>query len=342
MDNESNFALQESFRFEVKEFSASDIPCPPNDDAPVVFSGLKWDMWNRVHLCTNKPYVYQITSRDTPSVEHTLDCGAVPLTVLHTQKNLIVSTEEGMLTWYRVEQPYENQDGTVDNTMCMNITDAVDQEYEYFEQRAKVDAVGSSDDSVQQAPIAYLKYSRSYSTIIYGTQTGELGRIAIQAEKQEEEEEENQAERQKKVLDNPIEFLGQFHTAPIGGIRELPDSTQFVTISDDNNICVWEATNQKLLSMTPIFDRPVSVSVDSQGFAAFVGTENGAFLVYDVSNRSKPRLVKQMRFFEDYQPLDLLVPSLDGKLLICSSTQSDKIFVCSQKCVNNYTVFGFL
>lgn len=126
MDNESNFALQESFRFEVKEFSASDIPCPPNDDAPVVFSGLKWDMWNRVHLCTNKPYVYQITSRDTPSVEHTLDCGAVPLTVLHTQKNLIVSTEEGMLTWYRVEQPYENQDGTVDNTMCMNITDAVD------------------------------------------------------------------------------------------------------------------------------------------------------------------------------------------------------------------------
>lgn len=49
-----------------------------------------------------------------------------------------------------------------------------------------------------------------------------------------------------------------------------------------------------------------------------------------------------MRFFEDFQPLDLLVPSLDGKLLICSSTQSDKIFCCSQKCVNNYTVFGFL
>lgn len=88
-----------------------------------------------------------------------------------------------MLTWYRVEQPYENQDGTVDNTMCMNITDTVDQEYEYFEQRAKVDAVGANDDSVQPAPIAYLKYSKNYSTIIYGTQAGELGRIAIQAEK---------------------------------------------------------------------------------------------------------------------------------------------------------------
>ncbi len=39
-------------------------------------------------------------------------------------------------------------------------------------------------------------------------------------------------------------------------------------------------------------DRPVSLAVNDTGMAAFVGTEGGAFLVYDVSNRYKPRLVK--------------------------------------------------
>lgn len=65
--------------------------------------------------------------------------------------------------------------------------------------------------------------------------------------------------------------------------------------------------------------------------AAFVGTEGGAFLVFDVSNRAKPRLVKQVRFFEDYVSLDLLVTSLNGAIVLLGSTQSDKVFVTSQK-----------
>jgi hypothetical protein len=51
-DDENAFELKESFRFEVTEFAASHVPV--TDDQPVVFSSLKWDMWNRVHLCTNK------------------------------------------------------------------------------------------------------------------------------------------------------------------------------------------------------------------------------------------------------------------------------------------------
>lgn len=51
-DDESAFELKESFRFDCTEFAAADVPV--TDDQPVVFSSLKWDMWNRVHLCTNK------------------------------------------------------------------------------------------------------------------------------------------------------------------------------------------------------------------------------------------------------------------------------------------------
>lgn len=86
----------------------------------------------------------------------------------------------------------------------------------------------------------------------------------------------------------------------------------------------------------------MSLGVSDSGFAVFIGTENGAFLVYDVSNRSKPRLVKQMRFFEEFIPLDLLVASLNGNVVLIGSTQSDKVFCTSQRASQNYTVFGFI
>lgn len=107
-------------------------------------------------------------------------------------------------------------------------------------------------------------------------------------------------------------------------------------------MCIWETTSQQQLSLTNIMDRPVSLAVNETGMAAFIGTEGGAFLVYDVSNRLKPRLVKQVRFFEDYVQLDLLVTSLNGAVVLLGSTQSDKVFVTSQKASQDYTIFGFV
>jgi WD40 repeat protein len=122
-----------------------------------------------------------------------------------------------------------------------------------------------------------------------------LGKLAIPAEKQDEEEEDQyqgQKDKVKKLLDQPIQLLGRFHTAPISGIRELNDSTQFVTISEDSTLAIWEATSQLQLALVYLTDRPVSLAVSDTGRSVFVGTEMGAFLIYDVSNRSKPRLVK--------------------------------------------------
>ena len=91
-----------------------------------------------------------------------------------------------------------------------------------------------------------MKYSRSYKKILIGTQNGILAKLPVEAEKLDEEEEEDdgQKEKQKKVLDVPLEILGRFHTAPISGIRELDSSTQFITISEDHTMAIWEATNQ--------------------------------------------------------------------------------------------------
>lgn len=74
-----------------------------------------------------------------------------------------------------------------------------------------------------------------------------LGKVAIAAEKQDDEEDEQQRyeneHKAKKTLEVPLVLLGRFHTAPISGIRELPESTQFITISEDNTMCIWETTS---------------------------------------------------------------------------------------------------
>lgn len=84
-------------------------------------------------------------------------------------------------------------------------------------------------------PIAYMHYSRSFKKLICGTHQGLIGILAIEAEaiNEDEEDEENQHEKETKVLVTPFVELGRFHTAKINGIKELGETTQLVTISDD-------------------------------------------------------------------------------------------------------------
>jgi hypothetical protein len=108
----------------------------------------------------------------------------------------------------------------------MKILDQVDYEWDFYQNTSKV--TGEQDDALRY-PAAYLRYSRSHSQILLGTQSGLLGKIAVAAEKQEDEEEDNQnygqKEKVKKTLEVDLQLLGRFHTAPITGIRELPEST---------------------------------------------------------------------------------------------------------------------
>jgi hypothetical protein len=83
-----------------------------------------------------------------------------------------------------------------------------------------------------------------------GTDTGVFGRLEVEAEaiNEEEEEEEGAAEKEKKIITEPFLELGRFHTKKVTGIKELGESTQLITISEDHYMSVWEATSGHLLS----------------------------------------------------------------------------------------------
>lgn len=49
-----------------------------------------------------------------------------------------------------------------------------------------------------------------------------------------------------------------------------------------------------------------------------------------------------MRFFEEMIPLDHVIASLNGNILILGSTASDRVFVISQKAKEDFTIYGFI
>lgn len=90
-----------------------------------------------------------------------------------------------------------------------------------------------------------MKYSRSHKKIVIGTQNGVLALLPVEAEllDEDEEDEENAGkEKQKKGIDVPLQVIGKYHTGPIVSIKHLLGTTQFITISEDQTMAVWEAT----------------------------------------------------------------------------------------------------
>jgi len=111
----------------------------------------------------------------------------------------------------------------------------VDQEYNFIDRL----------QPEYRAPASYMKYSRSHKRIVVGTQNGVLAVLPVEAEllDEDEEEEENAGkEKQKKIIDVPLHIIGKYHTAPIVAIKNLQGSTQFITISEDQTMAMWEAT----------------------------------------------------------------------------------------------------
>jgi WD40 repeat protein len=86
---------------------------------------------------------------------------------------------------------------------------------------------------------------------------------------------------------------------------------------------------------------PISIDVSECGKAIFIGTNVGTFRVYDVSNRAKPRLIKQLKFYDDMLPVTGIKSCLNGSVVIISSSESNIVYFMSQKSSEDFTIYGY-
>ncbi len=170
--------------------------------------------------------------------------------------------------------------------------------------------------------------------------------LPIEAEavnEDDEPEEDHQKQKETKVLEVPFLELGRFHTKKVNGIRELGETTQLITISDDCSAAIWEATSFSQLSRITFFSKPTALEVSKDGRIAFIGTEKGVLRVFDVSSRAYPRLLKIFRFFEsETMFINTIKCSDDGRFVIVSSPESESVYIFSQRPEDDFAVYGFV
>jgi hypothetical protein len=197
---------------------------------------------------------------------------------------MIISLDEGSIHWYKTEPPMLTLNDKDKDSQKLTVLDEIEQD---FLLNIKV---GESDTPEH---VSYMHYNRAFTSLIMGTSTGVFGRLEVMAEaiNDEEEEEENNQKKERRVIEEPFIELGRFHTKRVCGIKELGDSTQIVTISEDHYMTIWEATTQTMLSSVWQPACPTSIDTNPEGTVVFVGTAYGAFRAYDVTNRESPKLV---------------------------------------------------
>lgn len=149
---------------------------------------------------------------------------------------MVISTEDGQILWHNLELPEIVVGDKDPHESKLKVLQEIDQD---FSLNIKV---GESD---MAECISHMHYNKSFKFIVMGTETGVFGYLNVEAEaiNYDEDEEEGQKQKERKTLTEPFNELGRFHTKNVTGIRELGETTQLVTISEDHYMSIWEATS---------------------------------------------------------------------------------------------------
>jgi len=117
-----NKILGESFRLESSEFRDED---PDNLRPDLTFTKFLWDAHGRVHICTDYKLLYQVNPKEN-KLEHQVELTSRPVCALLTQKHMIVSLEEGIILWLKLELPevgIGDKDGA---DQCVKVLDEIE------------------------------------------------------------------------------------------------------------------------------------------------------------------------------------------------------------------------
>ena len=261
--------LGESYRTNITEWR--------HDNQDMMFCKFIWDPFSRVHIVTDQSCILMVHPKKGV-LEHTHHLDGGVHAILLTQKHLIVSQDDGLLQWFKLDLPVILSSDKDNDTKHLTVENVVEMEWNLNR------TIGETGD---YEVVSHMHYSRDFRQLIIGTSTGMFGRLEIEAEAVnfEEDEEEAQQKQEKRVMENEFVELGRFHTEKITGIKELGETTQLVTISTDHYMTLWESTTQSPIASVYQPSYPTSLDVSSDGCAVFLGTHLGAFRIYDVSNR---------------------------------------------------------
>jgi hypothetical protein len=151
-----------------------------------------WDPYDRVHICTDQPKILTVDTK-TSKLEIEIPLNTKATSLLFTQRHIIVSLDDGMMQWLRVENPpdvlIQNDKGEAPDQQLKIFPEQVDMEWSFCKEDGQQVLIGESDVPDY---ITYMHYSRSFKTLICGTESGIFGKLDVEAEGPPEEDEDDE------------------------------------------------------------------------------------------------------------------------------------------------------
>ena len=285
-----------------------------------------WDAYGKIYLATGgQVVVLNIYSKNRNEIElSSLMLTSNPLSLIITQVHLIVAQSDCVMNWFNIEE-HENKDT---KEAISVVATKVDKEF-----------------TLENEPFTRMYYNKGMKQIIGYSSNGQLRILPEVAENKDEDigefdEDEEHREDQIKTLSLLTMKVGGFHTAGVKGVKDLGDSTQLCSISEDERLFIWEIVNGDLLSSVNLGIQPLCIEVDMKGIFAFIGCADGSLRIYDLSNRLLPRMIKVHKLFET--AVEQISMALDYSLISISGVGGRRVFFMNTSLDSMFSFTGYI
>ena len=196
----------------------SMIFAPENPET--IYKDIIWDPYSKLYIATDQKVVHQIDF-NTGEEKMKISLEDVPRNLILTQRHLIVALDNKRVLWYSALPPEERitSQQVLQKDKLIQLQDEITQEYVF-----------------ENGGIKYMRYTKNFKKIVFGCEDGFLATLSVEAElyNEEEEDDDERSVKEMKTINTPLSELGKYHTKTINGIKELGETTQVVTVSDDH------------------------------------------------------------------------------------------------------------
>lgn len=136
--------LGESYRLESREYR--------DENPDLAFVKFIWDAYSQVHICTDLPLLIQVDPFEG-KLTNSVNLSSKPACCSLTQKHMLISLEEGLIQWLKLELPEVVIGDKAGSAQHIKVLDEVEQE---FRLGMTIGETGETEF------IAHMHYSRSF------------------------------------------------------------------------------------------------------------------------------------------------------------------------------------
>ena len=312
------------------------------------FVDFAWDVYNNIYIADTSGEINlydENFNKVSAAIQGQIKEGVIrvnagPTSLLITQRYLICATNEGKLVLINL---YISEKDLIAFKPTFNNPDS----YRMFEiEREVTPSIYNNSNKYSFESYDYItamKYSPDFRKIVTISKNNCMNVIVMKAEMMSKDKDETIDSDTNEV--NCYEET-KFHSDKVIGVKELANSSQFVSVGIDKKIIFWDLASRCSIYCHQVDFIPTVFEIDTSGVLLFIGSENGVLRIYNISDRSNIKLIHQMKYHTDPKqsnyPIDKIVVDPANNLVLFFRKGGHIINFISSDLTKNFQFLGYI